>query len=358
MPAHGYLVFLVRAGVSHRPGELYRLNAVGQNAEDLLQFVHYHSNALGRGYHPLDRSAEGFRVKENALRGRTYWMKINRGPAGIPGETYDLDQELSTPTTERQALLSGLRALFVLPEDSYFGLLFVERAGRRHLRNLLYDYVVRLAGSSTNSTVRLEAFAELEDWRRELSSLQVLRVSESLVRRDSGDDASTVRDTVVHISAEGAMVSNITARLKDLFESKIARRDDRLSTMRQASVLGEQRRRASAEGVAFQNQAEYDEQLEHLSSINQQASHDPALFEVLDEVLPIDREVLDHRQFQVAFGEQRPERNIIIERDSLPQFVYENSARLSDGALRNSWVDHAESILGKMGVKLPVGWDR
>src|SRR4051795_2573382 len=111
MPAHGYLIYLLRAGVNRKPEQLYRLTELGQSGDDLLQLMHDHVNASGQGYHHVDRNAEGFRVKENAVRGRTLWVKINRGPSGSPGETYDLDTDLSSPTTDRQALLSELRAL-------------------------------------------------------------------------------------------------------------------------------------------------------------------------------------------------------------------------------------------------------
>ncbi len=356
MVAHGYLVFLVRAGVSRHPEQLYRLSEIGQSGDDLLQLLHHHVGGLAHGYHHVERKAEGFRIKENALRGRTHWLKINRGPSGSPGETYDLDTDTSMETTERQALLSGLRAMFVVPLDSYYGLLFVERVGRRNLRDLLMDIAVRPSGSSAATVLRIEAFAEIQDWERELAQMQVLRISEILTKRDSGDDASTVEDTIIKVSAEGGTLRQISDGLKALFSGRIHRRDERLDTMQRTSELGERRRQAKADGVTFQDEAEFQETLHKLQELNVAEDRDDSLFEVVDQVLAIDREQLDHQRFEVALGAELPQRTIVIEGDSIPQFVYELGGRLTDGALRNTWVDHAESILSARGVDLPARW--
>lgn len=177
-----------------------------------------------------------------------------------------------------------------------------------------------------------------------------------LSRRDSGEDASTLEDTVVRVSAEGSGMRGLSRGLKDLFTGRIRRRDERLDTIQRTSELGERRRRAIADGVAFGDNAEYQDLLGVLEQLNVAEDRDDSLFEVVDEVLPIDREQLTHQRFEVALGNRRPERNIIIEANSIPQFVYELGGRLSDGALRNTWIDHADSILRARGVELPSGW--
>jgi hypothetical protein len=358
MAAHGYLVHLIRAGYNRRPEQLYRLNATGQSEEDLLDLLTYHVRGLGPGYHAVDKNAEGFRIKECAVRGRTLWVKINRGPAGAPGETYDLDTDQSIDTTERQAQLSGLRALFVVPKDSYFGLLFVERVGRRNLKDLLHDIAIRPTASSAGAVLRLEAFAEIKDWERELALYQVLRVSESLVKRDSGEDASTAEDTLIKVTAEGGRLHRLGDGLKNAFTARVRRRDDRLDAMSDVSRLAERRREAEADGVAFQDEEEYQAMVQLVRDLNvaESREHDEELIDLVDDVLEIDREDLEHQRFEVSLGNERPQRNIVVEANSIPQFVYELGGRLTDGALRNAWVDHAGSILKARGVDLPPGW--
>lgn len=357
MPAFGYLTFLVRAGVAQRPHELYRLNEVGRGHEDLLTVVEDRLRGLGTRYHPVDKRAEGFRIKDVTRRGRTLSLIVNVGPAGLPGEAYDLDTGASSTTTERQALLSGLRALFVLPEDSYYGLLMVERVGRRHLRELLNEVVLKPAATTTASVIRIEAYAQIADWRRELSDMQVLRVSETLVRRDSGHDASTTRDTLVTVSAEGGVVARASDRLKAVFEGRLGRRDERLEAMRETSVLGERRRLAEDEGVAFADEGEYQEAVAAVQELNVPTTDDAELSDIIADTVPLNREELEHRQFQASLGVERPQRNIIIERDSIPQFIYElGQGRLLDTPLRNTWIAHAERILAALGVELPAAW--
>src|SRR4051794_35747512 len=120
MATFGYLVYVVRANPPHRSKELYRMSSVGESGEDILDVAHDHLRALGPGYHREERESEGFRVKALDRQGRTLSVTINKGPEGATGETYDLDTQESRATTERQALLSGLRAMFVLPQDSYY----------------------------------------------------------------------------------------------------------------------------------------------------------------------------------------------------------------------------------------------
>lgn len=358
MAAYGYLIFLLRASVSHRPVELYRTNAVGQAGLDLLDVFDDRVDGLGHGYHPIDRTAEGFRVKETQRAGRTLWMKINRGPGeGQPGETYDLDTDQSTETTERQALLSGLRAMFFLPRDSYYGLLFVERVGRRHLRDLLNDFVIRPSSSVVGSTLRVESFAEISDWQRELAPLSVLRVSEMLVKSESGADPSTVDDTLVTISAEGGQLHKLSSGMKNLFASRIRRRDAQMEALSRSSELGERRRTAERDGVAFQDEEEYKQARDAVQALNVASDHPDGLTAALDRVVPVDRSNYDHQRYEFALGEKRVERNIIVERDTIPQFIYEMKGRPYDGGLRNTWTQHAATILSNQGVQLPAGGD-
>lgn len=357
MASFGYYVYLVRVARPYNPGQLYRLNAVGDQSEDLLGIVHDAIDGLGSSYHSQSNTAEGYRIRENELRNRVLWIRVNRGPEGVPGETWDRDANVGVDTNERVALLSGLRAMFALPKDSYYGLLFVEKVSTRHLKDLLVQIATKPAATRLASQVRLEAFAELKDWQRELDSYSALRISESLVVKASGDDASTVEDTVVHVTADGGLVRRATDRVRGIFYERVQRRDERMEILKRSSGLGELRRQAEKDGVTFQDEGEYQAELERLRELKRTDSMEPDLAAIVSEVIPVDRGAnTKHKKFEVALGDEHPKRMISIEGDAIPQFKYELGGRLTDAALRRLWVDHAESILTARGVSLPGGW--
>ncbi len=356
MASFGYYVYLLRAAKPFNSGQLYRLSEVGDAGDDLLTVMHKHLTAMGTGYHSQAETGEGYRFRATDIAGRTMWVRVNRGPEGVPGETWDRDTNTGRDTSERVALLSGLRAMFVVPEDAYFGLLFVEKVGVRHLKDLLQQTATQPGGQVVGAHVTLESFAELKDWQRELEPLAAVRISESLAVRASGEDASTRQDTVVNIVATGGAVARATDRVKRIFYDRINRRDRRLEVLKQSSQLGERRRAAEADGVTFQEESEYQEQLKVLRDLNRKDEYEPELAEVVSEVVPVDRESAEHKSFSVALGDERPRRTIAIEGTAIPQFKYELGGRLTDGGLRNTWTDHAESILKVRGVTLPRGW--
>jgi hypothetical protein len=357
MVAFGYYVHLVRAAKLFNPAQLYRLNEAGDAGDDILTVIHDQIGYLGAGYHSQAGTSEGFRVRENAPYGRTLWLKVNRGPEGVPGETYDRDNNVSTDTTERIALLSGIRAMLALPVDSYLGLLFCEKVGTRHLKDLVREAGTQPAAAATGAHITLESFAELRDWQREIAPLTAIRISETLAVRDSGDDASTKKSTTVNVIAEGGLVERATERVKGIFLDRVGRRDERLEILKHSSQLGERRRQAEADGVAFQEEAEYQADLRQLRALNVADEYEPELGSLVSQVVPIDRDAAEHKGFSVDLGPERgPSRNIAIEGNRIPLFKYELAARLSDGALRNTWTAHAERIFNNRGVSLPATW--
>lgn len=355
MATYGYLVFLVRVSVPFRPKELQRLSAVGDDGADLLDLLGQAFDGLGPGYHPMPRSAEGFRVRETTTSGRSLWVRVNRGPQGPRGETYDLDTALSTDTTERQALLSGLRVMFVLPKDSYYGLLFVERIGARHLRDLLAGTVLEAVTQASGVLVRLEAYAEAEDWQRELAGSDLLRVSELLHSADGSEDASTPQDRVVRIVTEGSAVRAAGRAVKDLLAARFGTRRERVGAQADIALLAE-RRRAREADFTVQDEAEYQRLTAMLAEGQRPGSVEEALQRTLTGLVPVDREGLDHKKFDVALGDgSSGERNFVVESNAVPQFVYVLGDLLPDAALRDAWRQHATTILRNLGVSLPQG---
>ncbi len=279
--AFGYLVFLLRVNQPMRAKELQRLSAAGDNDDDMLALIRGNLDALGERYHRIPEAAEGYRVKAVEPLGRALFVKLNKGSEGTPGETYDIDTEESIETTERQAQLSGLRALFVIPKDSYFGLMLIERVGRRHLKQVLDDVAIRPAGQRAGVVTRVESFAEVRDWEAELANKQVLRVSELLEVRESTTDASTPADALVTVAAEGRLLSRATERLKPLFISRARAREHRLDQLAQASALAERRRTAGKDAFTVQDEQALKELTDQIAAGRQAPPLDADLQETL-----------------------------------------------------------------------------
>ncbi len=356
MAAFGYLIYLLRVNQPMRPRELQRLSAAGDNEDDLLTLIKDNLDALGEQYHRLPKAAEGYRVKLVESRGRALFVKLNKGPEGSPGETYDIDTEESIETTERQAQLSGLRGLFVIPKDSYYGLLFVERVGIRHLKEVLTDVAIRPGGQRAGVVTRVESFAEAKDWEAEFADQQALRISELLEVTDSSSDASTPTDTLVRVSAEGGQVRRATELIKAQIRRRLAAREQRLDVLAQASALAERRRTASRDAFTVQDEQEFKRLTDEIAAMDRPAPVDDDLQQTLSSVLPVERQHAQHKRFDVGLGTDRAERTFTIESDAVPQFVYELGGRRVDTALRDSWIAHAETILKNRGVTLPDDW--
>jgi hypothetical protein len=332
---------------------MHRLSAAGDNDDDLLGLIEDKLTALGSAYQREDKSSEGYRIKEVERRNRTLYVRVNKGPEGSPGETYDVETEESRETTEKQAQLSGLRALVAIPKDSYYGLLFVERIGVRHLKEVLAGVAVIAAAREVGVVPRIESFAELADWEAELADKQAWRVSELLEVTSSAEDASTPKDSVVHVSAQGGMVARQSEKLKSALVRRIKQREERLDLLSRASDLALVRK-ASADAFTVQNEAELKALTKLISDADK--STDADLNTVLSELVPVSREGLKHRRFDVAIGATGPERTFVVESNAVPQFVYQVGGRLTDTGLRDAWVAHAEKIFKNRGVTVPKNW--
>ncbi|SDQ03752.1 hypothetical protein SAMN04489742_0165 [Arthrobacter crystallopoietes] len=371
MATFGYLVYLIRANAPRRSRALYRLNSCGPGSHDLLDVVHKQVVELGEEYHSDEKSADGYRVREVDRSGRCLWLRINKGPEGGRGETYDTETGISVDTNERTALLSGLRGQIFVPENSYFGLLFVERVGLRNLKELIYTNVVKPSAHYSEAVVRVEAFAESEDWRRELQSQQALRVSEILYSAEGGDDASTPQDTVVRVVTEGPGLRRASQGIKTLITDRLTRRDKKLEALARIAPVENRRKIVDADNsvnghtvykkapksvFTVQDEAEYQTLVMELNELEKAETSDKDLKAALETVSPVNREYLKTKRFEVGIGNERPEKTFVLEGDSMPQFVYETGARLGDLQLRNLWETHATRILRNRSVRLPSDW--
>lgn len=356
MAAYGYIVYLIRAATPFRPKALQRLSALGDSGkDDLLHVIENTFASLGQGYQREVKTAEGYRVRVVNVQGRTLFIRVNKGPEGSTGETWHLDDATSVDTTDRQAQLSALRALLVVPVDSYYGLLFVERIGVRHLKQVLADTIMRVASQVAGVVLRVESFAEASDWQRVLDPQQTMRVSRLMTATDSGDDASTPDDTTVKIITEGARLRASSDRIKAFVVGRMTRRERRMDVQTQVAEL-ERRRAAESDAFTVQDEDELQRLSDEIAAMDAPRGPDEALASVLSDLTPVETGGLEHQRYDVAVGTTTSERTFVIERDSIPQFVYELGGRLGDGGLRNTWLQHAETILGNRGVTLAHGW--
>ncbi|MFJ4221820.1 hypothetical protein [Curtobacterium luteum] len=372
MTAYAYLPYLIRVAPSRRPRQLDRLNEIGRDHVDFLKRIGDELQAIGGGFHHNELLAEGFRLKRTTPFGRSTLLWMRRGPVGNPGEAYDIDTEEEVETGLNTALLSELRAGFYIPEGSYFGFLFVERVGGRHLKDLIYKRVILPIAKAHDVAIRVEAYAETDDWRRELSGQQVLRVTEVLNMAATKEDASTLdEDMSVRVAAEGAVLSRMTGDVKELLFDALDRRHAEYRMLAQVAPLESRRsiwgdvtrngektqgwKPAPRSAFTVADSEELTAQLIELEALRG-TSAPQELLERLQDLVPVDRSELESKRLEVAFGDTTPQKSFVVESDRLPQLVYPLQRRLTDVELQRVWEAQAEAFLGRLGVTLPNGW--
>jgi hypothetical protein len=372
MTTYGYLPYLIRITPPSRPRNLQRLSDVGRANTDFLAELRSEIATLGNGYHSFAQKAEGFRVNDESAHGRSTILKIRRGPEGIAGESYDMDSGESVEAGDRTALLSELRAGFYIPEDSYFGFMFVERIGGRHLKDLIYKELLTPIAKRMSMLVRIDAFAESDDWRAELSGQKVMRVTEILRPKDSAADASTVDDTLVKVSAEGSRVQNLGEQIKDMVLDVVDRKNEEYRSLARIAPL-EDRRRVWGQTHKRTGEVieEYKEAPKSIFTVADKAELEELVAEIdrlkvgapanevraeLQGVVPINRDSLESQTLAVEFGQERPEKLFVVESQGVPQLVYPLGERLVDILLQRTWEAHAEKVLTNLGVAFPDNW--
>jgi hypothetical protein len=365
----GYLVYMVRATVPRRTRRLIRLDNLDDSGMDLLTEAARHVASLGPGL-VASSEDEGFRVRECAGTGRALWLRVSQGPRRVPGEVWDDDAQQATDLTEAQSALSELRGMLVVPTGAHFGLLFVERVARRHMREIVKEHVLDPIGLENALLVRSAAFADGADWRRDLAGKQVLRVGQVLKRETTAETpADNPEEAFVDISVQGTALRSRTEALKDRFFRRADRQTERLQALIRASEAADQadaiehariadqqiqRATSQRQAATVEEEREISEQLRALEDAERQ---DVGIGSELAGLIPAEFEGFDHKRWEISFGEVRPERTFVLERDSMPQFLYElGGDRLPDSALRQAWRAHAERIYRDFGDPLPRGW--
>jgi hypothetical protein len=370
--AYGYLAYLIRIAPPNRPRYLQRLSEFGPEQLDLLTEVDRELKMLGDAFYRNDGMAEGYRLKSHTRRGRSISLKMRRGPVGNPGEMLDVESLESVEAGKTKALLSEFRASFYIPRDSYYGFLFVERIGGRHLKDLLYQLIAKPISLRTSMGVRMEGFALTDDWRKELAGKQVLRVTEVLAPSDSAHDPSTVEDLTVRVSVEGAGLTARDGDLKERIFELLERKQEELRQLvrlapleARRKVIGETHRRdgtvirelkkAPRDAFTVADEEEWRRLVDDIEALH----HGPSSADLeadLQAVLPVDRDEYVSQRVEVSFGQDRPEKTFVVAGDRVPQLVYEFAGRLTDTPIRQAWDATSAQFLRGLGVTLPSQW--
>lgn len=372
MVAYGHMAYLIRISPTHRPRELHRLSDFGEDRVDLFEAIASSLDGLGAGFHKNPGLAEGFRKHSHTSRGRSLFVKLRRGPIGNPGETFDTEEGTPRETSRTTALLSELRASFYIPEDAYFGFLFVERVGGRHLKDLIWKRVLKPIALETKMVMSVEAFALSDDWRKELAGKQVLRVSELLKQKDSGHDRSTREDIAVRVSAEGAGLSSrgddLKLRVFDIIDrrhkeyralAKIAPLEQRRTrlverTRRDGTVVSE-RKKTPQNAFTVSDEAGWASLVAEIEALRSGPTGGE-LHDELQEILPVDRDEYESQRLEVSFGIDRPEKTFVVAGDRVPQLIYEVNGWLTDNEWQAAWDATSSQFLGTLDVRLPTAW--
>ena len=352
----GYLVFLIRMNEPRRTAHLQRLSAFGEKKElDLLDLAQKSLATIQDQYFRENGSAEGYRLRQAKSQGRTLFIQVNKGPHSVGGEAYETTTGASVDVPNTTAMLNRMRGMLAIPKDSYYGLLFAERQGNRNLKEIIRGQSLLPNAVLNNMTIHVDAFAESKDWQRLLKDQQALSLTEHLEIVDTTTDGSTAR-TPIKLVAEGPRVNKITKGVMGAITSRVQRREVILDRMSAAANL-EEKKVAQKSAFSVADQTELTQQKKAIRDLQKSPELADDIRDQLRDAVPVHVDgSVHHKRFEVVTGQDRPERTFSVDRNSLPQFVYETSGILSDAALFAAWVAHAEGILRARGVRIPTGW--
>jgi hypothetical protein len=340
-----YIVYAVRANVPHRARKLKCLTELGSDKLDLLHATHERLAAFGDSY--IDREDEGLTIQELRPDGRTLFIRAVRGQVGSPGTVYDRDTGKHTRRTERQPALNELRAFFVLPEGSVYGLLFVEVQGNKHLKDVVDEYAITPIAKATKMTINLGSWGEAADWKKDLAGKVPLRVTETLDRESNPGGTSEVETTRARVVIEGRGMVAKAVDVAAVVTGRAERRDEEHRALYRAAILD----------------PETEEERQALAEVAELRKAKPVVSDVeaaLGDYMPIAaRQDFVHKTWTIGFGtDHKTDRTVILERGGLPQFRYETAAaRLLDSDLLTLWRGHAVDIYQRFFDPLPSGYD-
>ncbi|MBB2915474.1 hypothetical protein FHS43_006795 [Streptosporangium becharense] len=316
MAKAGYVVYEVTARVLRRKDEPRPLDDLNGNGVDTLHGVGMILKTLADESSPQadDRYEQAFDIQDFHRSGRTLKIWGSAGPYGATGNLTNVDSGNRRRYGNRDATMVDLRAMLIIPAGERMGLLFCERRGARHLKNIIERHVLKVIGNRHSVRFDVLPFVDPKAWKKFLDSAQTYEIS------------YVYRST----------------RLEDLAPERRSAGDLRMT------VSGGVARRVgkSFRSILSQMAEKHEEVEDDHSGVVIQEFPRPA------ELRPRDEEHFDHERIEMQVGNDGAKRTIVIERERLPQFIYELEKDLADDALWEHFQDHADKILSDLGSTL------
>jgi hypothetical protein len=302
----GYIVFHVRARVRWGRDDL-PLDDLDGNGTALANLLENTLRDLKGEIQTEARYEQAFRIDSfDGDRGYLF-VEAVAGPYGVRGALLHTKTGSEQEYTEDHATVRPLRAMFALPRQGFTGLLFCERYAGRHLKNSLEKGVLvsALRTCLPEHNVKLSAYVDHSAWAAFLEQSAIYRVT-SVFRAKQieqiGDDRRRPAD--LKIMAEGPLATKIGRKIVDNLRNRF-------------NTVGEP------------------------AAIN--------IDEELTELKPRNESEYERERLEVQVGDENDKRTIVVEREQMPQFVYQLGAdgkkRVETSLLKQVWRDHADKIL-------------
>ena len=306
MAKHGYVISQINVSVRNRPNARRPLGDITGQGAGLIELIEKQLHNCGSTVFQDDRTERAHRIEGYERNGWVLALEGIAGPYGVIGKAVNLDSGDERRFNARTANMNPLRAMFMIPEQGYDGLLFCERVGNAILRPFLDKIILREIGRDLGVTINNRSYIDVEAWQRFL------------------DDASVQKITAVYRSTRAEDFGSQRGRSQDLkmvVGGPVARRlGNRLTDV--------------------------------ITSVT--ASNVPVAYNIEDypELLPQSPHYAhDHLELQVSDSSEQ--RTIVIERSELPQFTYVlGSRRPRTPQLHELWQTHGAKILSDLGATI------
>ncbi|MEV6868537.1 hypothetical protein AB0M44_47145 [Streptosporangium subroseum] len=303
MTKYGYVVFQLRAHVRSRPNEVRLLADLdGKGADTLTLAANFLKQVQGEVLEE-PRYELAHRVDKAQLFGRSIMIHGTSGPYGMLGNSVHLDTGEEQEIDERTAMMTSMRTMLLLPQDSNDGFIFCERVGARHFKSALERLVLRPISRTLNMTYKVYAHVDAKAWSDFLETADVREIT-SIYRSTRLEDVGSLRGQAkdLRITAGGVVANRLGQKLGKVLSSLTHKEDP----------------------VAF-NLDEYP------------------------DLKPGNPDNYERERLELKVGDGYTERLIVVEREQLPQFVYVHKDRLPDAVLRDAWIEHGNELLSVQG---------
>lgn len=300
MAKNGYVVFVVSCYVRGQRDRARPLSDLDGNGASLLHAVaevaeHY----VGLGIQTQGRFEQAYEVKSWSGRGGLLMLQVGAGPYGTEGDAVHVETRHRASYSDKHALLVDLWAALAVAPDAMYAVLVCERRGARHLKNVIESTFLAPVGRRFGLTFHVDAHVDLPAWQRFLTSAQAYSVT-AVWRSSRLEDyqPDTKKMPELKFTATGGVAARQFDRVVGALRDKVGGRKPGALNLRDLS--------------------------------------------------PRDSEGYQQQRIEVVVGDATTRRTVVIEREELPQWVYE-----TQGARPSSLAAHA-AVLGEHARELLV----